>query len=396
MKTRRDLTFQYNLKRNRHGWLRLTPAYSVKIVQQILNDNPNIKQVIDPFSGTGTTGLACAEVGIDCDLIDINPFLVWLAQLKTMNFSQQTLTSAQDGLNTIRQTFNDPFVFWIPNIQYIERWWTPNIQQTLAKLYQRIVMQTHLDEHAKGLLLIAFCQKLIDWSNASYGHQSVSFKSAQPMFYLGEDILLDEFCAVCQQIIQDAHQVLIGKTIVSHADSKSLITTKTYDAIITSPPYPNRMSYIRELRPYMYWLGYLKETREAGEMDWQTIGGTWGIATSRLNHWIPSGIFGDEPDFQKMVSQVHRKSSLLANYIHKYFEDIFAHLTHLLPHLEMGGQVYYVVGNSKFYDTLIPVETIYAHMLERLGMQDVRVETIRKRNSKKELFEFVVSAKKYT
>ena len=62
-------------------------------------------------------------------------------------------------------------------------------------------------------------------------------------------------------------------------------TQDSFDLLITSPPYPNRMSYIRELRPYMYWLGYLKEAREAGEIDWGTIGGTWGIATSRLLQW---------------------------------------------------------------------------------------------------------------
>lgn len=45
------------------------------------------------------------------------------------------------------------------------------------------------------------------------------------------------------------------------------------------------MSYIRELRPYMYWLGFLNKAKEAGELDWKAIGGTWGIATSRLSCW---------------------------------------------------------------------------------------------------------------
>ena len=36
MKQRADLTFKENLLRGRHGWLRLTPAFSVKVVHQIL------------------------------------------------------------------------------------------------------------------------------------------------------------------------------------------------------------------------------------------------------------------------------------------------------------------------------------------------------------------------
>jgi len=60
-----------------------------------------------------------------------------------------------------------------------------------------------------------------------------------------------------------------------------------FDVVITSPPYANRMSYIRELRPYMYWLGYLVNGRDAAELDWLAIGGTWGVATSRLAEWSP-------------------------------------------------------------------------------------------------------------
>ena len=37
MKQRSDYTFKYNKQQGRHGWLRLTPAYSIKLVKEILN-----------------------------------------------------------------------------------------------------------------------------------------------------------------------------------------------------------------------------------------------------------------------------------------------------------------------------------------------------------------------
>lgn len=36
LRQRSDLTFKHNLSKGRHGWFRLTPAYSVKIVDDIL------------------------------------------------------------------------------------------------------------------------------------------------------------------------------------------------------------------------------------------------------------------------------------------------------------------------------------------------------------------------
>jgi len=56
-----DYTFKYNKKLGRHGWLRLTPAYSVKLVKEIIDNIRGDSFILDPFSGTATTGLVAAE-----------------------------------------------------------------------------------------------------------------------------------------------------------------------------------------------------------------------------------------------------------------------------------------------------------------------------------------------
>lgn len=90
MKQRGDYTFKYNKLQGRHGWLRLTPAYSVKLVKEILQKDTVFsdlgrKKILDPFCGTATTGVVAAESGYNCDLYDINPFLVWLGKIKSSN-----------------------------------------------------------------------------------------------------------------------------------------------------------------------------------------------------------------------------------------------------------------------------------------------------------------------
>jgi hypothetical protein len=61
--------------------------------------------------------------------------------------------------------------------------------------------------------------------------------------------------------------------------------------------------------------------------------------------------------------------------------------------LAPGGTCHYIVGNSKFYGTMVPVEEIYAALLEDAGFIGSKIERVRKRNSKKELYEFVVHAR---
>lgn len=143
----------------------------------------------------------------------------------------------------------------------------------------------------------------------------------------------------------------------------------------------------------MYWLGYLNETREAGEMDWEAIGGTWGIATSRLSRWRPDGTRVRHDGFDEIIHSIAKRNPLLANYVHKYFIDMATHLITLSRVLAPGAKIFYVIGNSKFYDTIVPVEQIYASLLRQCGFKNVQCQPIRKRNSKKELYEFLVSAR---
>ncbi len=168
--------------------------------------------------------------------------------------------------------------------------------------------------------------------------------------------------------------------------------------LITSPPYPNRMSYVRELRPYMYWLGFLNTGRDAGEHDWQAIGGTWGIATSRLAEWKPSGKAFIPTNLKKSLAGIadpkNDNGKLLANYVAKYFEDMWRHMSDVGPILNQDAEVHYIVGNSTFYGTLLPVEEIFKAMLQEIGFYDVEIIKLRKRNSKAELFEFDVTGKK--
>jgi hypothetical protein len=83
---------------------------------------------------------------------------------------------------------------------------------------------------------------------------------------------------------------------------------------------------------------------------------------------------------------------VLAKYVGKYFEDMWMHFKSVRDYMKPGAEVHYIVGNSKFYDFVVPVETVYVDMLVRAGFHDARTKVIRKRNSKKELYEFDVTA----
>lgn len=398
------LTFKDNQHNGRHGWLRLTPAYSVPLVSNILDGHKYAATVLDPFSGTGTTALCAAYMGLRGTGLEINPFLVWFSSIKFRQFSPATIEKIRSLGAIIAVASSSAAVPAVdpPPIHNIERWWNDGELGFLCRLKACILNASDEGSEERDLLLVTFCRVVIALSNAAFNHQSMSFKDADKSLKLFEieqdyaDVFRKEFSLVLSGATDNPR---IEPTVVTgDARQPSRFLNDKFDMLITSPPYPNRMSYIRELRPYMYWLGFLTNGRDAGEFDWQAIGGTWGVATSRLAEWEPSGKAFTPTTLKKSLTGIsdpkNDNGRLLANYVAKYFEDMWHHISDISTILNQDSEVHYIVGNSTFYSTLLPVEEIFKSMLQEAGFHNVEIVKLRKRNSKKELFEFDVTGKK--
>ena len=410
MRQNAHLTYKGNVGFRRHGWLRLTPAYSYRLVSDSLKNADQGALVLDPFSGTGTTGLVAAENGMAAFLLDINPFLVWFGRAKTRNYNFEQIAAAKEhGSQAVRMAEEmgaSNATPRVPPLHRIDRWWSPTTLYTLALLKESLDSMAS-ESVEDDLLKIAFCRAMIAESKAAFNHQSMSFKEApgRPLVALHNgpsltDEVFSRFNRELQTVTEGATDLLSGFVTVHLDDARKMdsVQDNTVDFLVTSPPYANRMSYIREVRPYMYWLRYLVNSKEAGEIDWQSIGGTWGSATSRLTDWKTSDDIPLGSEFSEVLASIaHKKNSsggILSRYVYKYFVDIYCHLKSAHRVVRSGGRVTYVVGNSTFYGINVPTEHWYARLLSELGFYEVKIETIRKRNSNKKLFEFAVSALK--
>lgn len=400
LRQRADFTYKYNSKTGRHGWLRLTPAYSLKIVEDLIVSKPQAKRILDPFCGTSTTALSAAYHAREGVTTDINPFLVWLGQAKTAHYLREDIESTQsaysDAINLVKQGKVEPYS--LPALHNIERWWHQKELDFLRLLKAAIYEATKELSIERTLLMIAFCKTLMKLSNAAFNHQSMSFKDDGQLRMNIEVDFTGIFSGDVQFVLSGASQNPSGTGKVLLGDSRNVasIVDGKFDLVITSPPYANRMSYIRELRPYMYWLDFLTNGRDAGELDWATIGGTWGIATSKLTDWErPAEQFRSKQlteVLEKISHADNKNGNVLSKYVAKYFDDMWAHFKSLTPALDSYAEIHYIVGNSTFYGTLVSTELLYAEMLKELGFTNIVCKPIRKRNSKKELIEFDVTA----
>jgi hypothetical protein len=391
-------TFRSNRLQGRHGWLRLTPAYSVHVVEEMLESRGDPGLVLDPFCGTGTTALVCASKGIPSVTVDINPFLVWLANTKTDEYGEADLREAEAWALSWRPMAGD---YWLPPIANIDRWWNGETRRELGALRQDIC-DASVSERSRNLLLVAFCRTMIEASRVSFGHQSLSFQhdiSHEHNKTTTHQTIGPPFRKFLNGISETAasHRIVV-RPIIQPGDARDLAGLlgdfAPIQTVVTSPPYPNRMSYVRELRPYLYWLGFLESGSEAGELDWRAIGGTWGAATSRLTRWEPPVDLPSELSFvTTAVAAIATRSPVLARYVERYVHDMRTHVRSVVRLLSPGANLAYVVGNSRFYDVMVETERITGAILAEAGMTEISIRPIRKRTSKRELFEFIVEGR---
>jgi hypothetical protein len=81
-----------------------------------------------------------------------------------------------------------------------------------------------------------------------------------------------------------------------------------------------------------------------------------------------------------------------ADYVKKYFHDMHCHFDALRQTLSSGARLRYIVGNSTFYGIHVKTEQLFQSSLVALGYHNISYTVVRKRNSKKELFEYCLVA----
>lgn len=396
---RSDYTFKANRSLGRHGWLRLTPAYGVKLVESILSSVDPGAIILDPFSGTATTGLVAAERGHQAFTFDINPFLVWLGNAKYRNYSQACLLDIRNQVQEVLFKYKDQVDRdnWIPPIFNIERWWSSYTLKVLAAMRTALVDQfgevERNDEYS--IVWIAFCRLIIETSSAAFNHVSMSFDDTLTHHTI--EYIEELFLEILDFILMSAENNIVGNARILKVDARNITSLEDtkIDKVITSPPYPNRMSYIRELRPYMYWTKFINEAKEAGELDWLAIGGTWGIATSRLSTWQMGQDFLSEGVLSAVKRIRHsdgKNSHVLSIYVLKYFYDMHLHLSSIRSVLANGAELHYIVGNSSFFGNMVDTPTLLADSMHLLGYSNINAKIVRKRNCNKSLYEYCLSA----
>ena len=362
-----------------YNWHAFKHSYSKELVKQLVDefDLDVDDWVLDPFSGGGTTLLACKELGINSKGFDILPFSVFLSNVKTRSYDARILRVAFDKFKSEKPRKVARGIS-LPDIVIVDKAFSKKVQNELLTIRQQIERMPDSktrDFFKLGLLSIL---EAVSKTTKAGGFLRIVTKNVHAKS------VRRFFLAKIETMIDDVERFNKGQTagkVVTDAqlsDSREFLTKRKFDAIITSPPYPNRHDYTR-IYGLELMLGFVKSDKEMKRIRYDTL----------RSHVEARKKFAktdyEQPDaVTRLVAKIQKNgmnNSKITEMIQGYFEDMYLSLCQMQKSLKLGGKIALVVSNVRFAGVSVPVDEILADVGKQAGLQPKAIYTARYRGN---------------
>jgi tRNA1(Val) A37 N6-methylase TrmN6 len=402
-----DITFKSGQAEAVHRWYRLTPSYSPRLVR-FLSKEFQITQdhfVLDPFSGRGTTAIECQKQGIHAIGIEINP-LLQQAGHRSLQWNINELKLIESYITDISSLIKDykhlsidevvdSFGTRVPIIHNVFRWWRKNVLKELIICREIMIKSKYYPVY--NYLWLAVNKACLDCANIHRNHPTITFDDNHQRQIDVFSEVSSNLHIICEDIKSLSQKEInfsgLNSIVVGNSTRNlSVQISDPVDFIITSPPYPNRYSYVHQTRPQLHFMEVLDNIRQATEIDIEAVGGTWGRATSNLQ----GKLLEVPPEISPYLcyyEELSNRSVLMCNYATKYFIDMWQHVKSLHEIRASSFRGAYIVGNSRLSDVEIFTESILGKLFEHEGFKVERIVSFRKRGGRKRLYETAVCIK---
>lgn len=380
-----DPNFSSNKLKPIHRWVPWIAGFSSDFVRSAIDHYLPAKGVVlDPFSGVGTTLVEASLAGHDVIGFEINPYAALACRVKLLSgkIDIDILRETQKKLNNFYQAAwqSNDFPKSLPPAKF----------KTRIPFYSPIVLKKVLiiqdfindlsDPQILDILRLAFAATMVSYSNYSY-EPSLGTRRAAGKNDIEDFNVIERLSFKIQEMIEDITKLSITKKTKSRVIDDSFfrcaeyIESESIDLCITSPPYLNNYHYIRNTRPQLYWLGFLKNPRDADFMEQENFGKYWQTVREMkpIELDIPNA-----PENLVMQLQELRKlkndrgiygGQGWANYATSYFNDCYRFAQSLKYSLKKDAQAFVVIGNSILQGLMVPTDQYLGEIAECAGLK---------------------------
>lgn len=379
--------FDENLNQPRHRWYPFKEGFSNQLVSEAISSVECTKRrirILDPFAGSGTTPLTGVLKGCAAVAVEVNPFCVFTARVKCVSrgWRQRSFLRVRDlivkeaRLSPARSNLEECSTFCSDSAD--GKWlFNRNVLRAFAATVRGIDLHAATYGPAFRLAAIRAVMKCCnakkdgkclryrrDWRARSFGAED---------FYAAFRDAADVFCADIELArLDDDPEVKIIR-----GDARTLLKTqpsRSFDLLVTSPPYLNSFDYSDVYRPELFLGGFVSSNEELRRIRLKTVRSHVQVAwkgTTAVSHPMITACVTALRDRDKLWN---RRLPLM---VEAYFCDMQTVLKQAARVLKKGAEAWLVVSTSAYSGVHIPVDLILADLATFQGFTLKGVNVLR-------------------
>ncbi len=367
-------------------WFSFKEAFSPQFVIDSIAKAPiNVKSILDPFGGSGTTALTAQLLGIAPTTIEVNPFIADLIQSKLQAYELDSLIN--DWMAVIKRIEDfhpilSEMYSGAPSTLYrrtkIERWlFEFDVLKRIAQY--RMAIDTLSDDANRCLLKVMLGSILIPLSNVVISGKGRRYRrnwQSRMVFSRDVDRLLEEKVNDAIFDISKYSDRRQATYSLLRGDSRSKLSeVESCDLVLFSPPYPNTFDYTDIYNVELWVLGYLNSQEENKNLRKSTLRSHVQIKMDVVPPPESSTLFDTLEKLTSVKDQLWNKQ--IPDMVGSYFRDIEGVLKESQRILPKGGMVGIVIGDSRYANIKINTSQITKEISSGLGLAFKEEETIR-------------------
>ncbi|MFC7334428.1 hypothetical protein [Rhodocista pekingensis] len=373
------------------GWRHFKEAFTPEIVRRAISSSPvPVSKSLDPFGGSGTTALCSQFLGVRPATIEVNPFLADLIEAKLCSYDLHSLASefgswinfsASDHVNPNEFFAGLPPTFVEPGKN--DRWiFNYDVAARLAA-YINALEQVSCPKNRR-LFKVLIGGILTDVSNVVISGKGRRYRGNWQDRKITTEQIDEYICEAVEAAAADiarfrarsemSYSIYRGSCL-AHIDNVEAV-----DISIFSPPYPNSFDYTDVYNLELWMLGYLRNFEENQFLRRETL----------CSHVQVSRSFGARPTGSEILNEtvlmLEAKRRELWNVripemVAGYFSDLDRTVRSVASKLPRNGQIWMVVGDSRYAGVDIPVAAVMAELAYDADLDVINVEPCRSMRS---------------
>lgn len=385
------VTFEGGKNLPLQSWYPYLEGYSPDFVEHIIENYlpKGTRTIYDPFSGSGTTPLVTSSLKYNSYYSEINPLLQFLSQTK---FKARNIKNKEKVIKMLNKIVNQSKneILDCPEDKLLKesyintfgksKFFDDEIFSFILKTKSYLNKLNKSDQSISDLVSVATLGGLIKVSLLKR-QGDLRFKTKEELDKSNKVDYFETLQKNLQNIINDLKVIKnTSEPIFLTDDARKIanINRIGIDAVITSPPYLNGTNYFRNTKIELWFLGYLKSSKDLTEFRRQAV--TAGINDVSLKEEKEI----DDPLLSNLLNEINGKAydKRIPKMIHDYFADMKTIFEGLKKHLNTNAVLAIDLGDSIYSNVHVKTDDILISILNKLGYKFEQNITLRRRISK--------------